>query len=194
MRLSRELGLPPHMVGLQVRCVYGIRDAGSIWEDTYGHCLESAGFKSGISSPCVFYHALRNVTCVVHGDDFTSLGDDDALDWVEGVLAESFDIKVRGRLGTGCPGDNEIRILNRIVRITEQGLEYEADPRHVDLISQSLNLQHSKSVATPGVKNPDPGIEAENVPVTMTTGPRTFSTSFVRLHRTTLQSQKGPFA
>lgn len=161
MRLPRELGLPPHMVGLQVRCVYGTRDAGSIWEDTYRHCLESAGFKSGISSPCVFYHALRNVTCVVHGDDFTSLGDDDALDWVEGVLAESFDIKVRGRLGTGCPGDNEIRILNRIVRITEQGLEYEADPRHVDLITQSLNLQHSKSVATPGVKNPDPGIEAE---------------------------------
>ena len=31
MRLPREMGLPAHMVGLQVRCVYGTRDAGAIW-------------------------------------------------------------------------------------------------------------------------------------------------------------------
>ena len=34
MRLPREMGLPSHMVGLQVRCVYGARNAGAIWEDT----------------------------------------------------------------------------------------------------------------------------------------------------------------
>ena len=30
MKLPRELGLPPHHLGLQVRCVYGTRDAGAI--------------------------------------------------------------------------------------------------------------------------------------------------------------------
>ena len=161
MRLPRELGLPSHMVGLQVRCVYGTRDAGAIWEDTYRSTLEAAGFKSGVSSPCIFHNDEKNVTCVVHGDDFTSLGSDAGLDWVEDILKKSFDIKVRGRIGVGCKGDNEIRILNRIVRITESGLEYEADPRHVDLIVSSLNLHESKPVATPGVKNPVPELEAE---------------------------------
>ena len=98
------------------------------------------------------------------GDDFTSRGSDEDLDWVEQILATAFDIKVRGRIGVGCPGDNEIRILNRIVRITENGLEYEADPRHVDLITESLDLAESKPVATPGVKNPDPALEAEKDP------------------------------
>ena len=161
MRLPREMGLPSHMVGLQVRCVYGTRDAGSIWEDCYRHALESAGFRSGVASPCVFFHEARNIACVVHGDYFTSLGSDSALDWVEGILAKAFDIKVRGRLGVGCDGPNEIRVLNRIVRVSSQGLEYEADPRHADLITHSLKLENSKAVSTPGVKNPDPGIEAE---------------------------------
>ena len=60
MSLPRELGLPGHWVGHQVRCVYGTRDAGAIWEDTYRNALESMGFTSGRSSPCVF-HTL-NVT------------------------------------------------------------------------------------------------------------------------------------
>ena len=161
MRLPREMGLPAHMVGLQIRCVYGTRDAGSIWEETYRQCLEQAGFRCGVSSPCIFHHEERNVSCVVHGDDFTSLSSDAGLDWIEVVLRKSFDIKVRGRLGVGCPGDNELRILNRIVRVTPRGLEYEADPRHVDLMTSSLKLQDSKPVSNPGVKNPQVLLEAE---------------------------------
>ena len=172
MRLPREMGLPSHMVGLQVRCVYGTRDAGAIWEDTYRHTLEAAGFKSGIASPCIFYHEARNITCVVHGDDFTSLATDEGLDWIEGVLRKDFDIKIRGRIGVGCSGDNEIRILNRIVRVTDRGLEYEADPRHVDLITESLDLVESKPVATPGVKNPDPSLEAEKSDEICDPGPK----------------------
>ena len=35
MRAPKELGLPPNTVEQQVRCVYGTRDAGKLWEDTY---------------------------------------------------------------------------------------------------------------------------------------------------------------
>ena len=83
MSLPKELGLPSHLEGKQVRCVYGTRDAGAIWEDTYRVALESAGFTSGIASPCIFQHYERDITCVVHGDDFTSLGSDPNLDWLE---------------------------------------------------------------------------------------------------------------
>ena len=45
------------------------------------------------------------------------------------------------------------------MRITNRGLEYEADPRHVELMVESLGLKDGKSVVSPGVKNPDPATE-----------------------------------
>ena len=44
--------------------------------------------------------------------------------------------------------------MNRIVRIDDHGLRYEADPRHVGLLARSLNLEQCKHVVTPGVKVP----------------------------------------
>ena len=48
MALPKELGLPSHFVPKQVRCVYGERDAGAIWEDCYRDALEDIGFISGV--------------------------------------------------------------------------------------------------------------------------------------------------
>lgn len=63
--------------------------------------------------------------------------------------------------GVGCPGDNETKILNRLVRVSSEGLEYETDPRHVDLSVEFLKLADSKPVVTPGVKNPIPELKAQ---------------------------------
>ena len=154
MRLPKEMGLPPDTVARQVRCVYGTRDAGKLWEDTYTLVMESLGFKAGESNPCVFWNEERQLMCVVHGDDFTTLGLDEDLDFFEKGLQESFEIKIRGRLGEGCK-DQEIRILNRVVSITEEGLTYEADPRHCDLLLNSLGLDEGNISATPGIKPTD---------------------------------------
>ena len=62
-------------------------------------------------------------------------------------------MKIRGRLGIGCEL-TEIKILNRVVRITSEGLEYEADPRHTELITGSIGLTAANAVKTPGVKDP----------------------------------------
>ena len=35
----------------------------------------------------------------------------------------------------------EMRILNRIVRWTEEGIEYEGDPSHVEICMQELGLE-----------------------------------------------------
>mgnify|MGYP003334455616 CR=1 FL=1 len=112
-----------------------------------------------MANPCLFNHEDHNIQVVVHGDDFTFLGTDDRLDWITSELKKVFEIKVRGRLGVGC-ADSEIKILNRIVRIDERGLRYEADPRHCDLLIPSLGLQNGSSVKTPGVKPADPELEA----------------------------------
>ena len=68
------MGLGQKYVAKPVRCVYGTRDAGKIWEDCYRDCLEGMGFQSGAASPCVFFHPERNITVVAHGDDFNALG------------------------------------------------------------------------------------------------------------------------
>ena len=81
MRLPKEMGLPPNMVAKQVRCVYGTRDAGKLWEDTYTQVLEGMGFVTGVSNPCVFHHVERELSIVIHGDDFTTLGTDENIDW-----------------------------------------------------------------------------------------------------------------
>ena len=138
MKIPKEMGMPSNTVAEQVRCVYGTRDAGKLWEDTYTVSLENMGFKTGVANPCIFHHAEKDLLVVVHGDDFTTLGLDADIDWFERTLQESFEIKIRGRLGEGCSGPQEIRILNRVVSITPEGLTYEADPRHCDTLMSSL--------------------------------------------------------
>ena len=154
VRLPPELGLPRNVLGKLVRCMYGTRDAGAIWEQCYVDCLEGLGFKQGLGSPCCFYHQEWQVSVVVHGDDFTALGTDDSLDKYEAGLKKSFECKIRGRLGSEAKDTKEIRLLNRIIRITEKGLLYEADPRHAELLAKSMGLEQSRSVATPGTKRP----------------------------------------
>ena len=97
----------------------------------------------------------------MHGDDFTALGLDDDLDWYETEFAKHFELKIRGRIGEGCGGENEIRILNRIVRLTPEGLTYEADPRHVDILAASLGLAAANAVTTPGVKSTEADYTAQ---------------------------------
>ena len=83
MQFPKELGLPNNLVAKLVRCAYGTKDGGASWEDAYRDALESLGFVSGISSPCVFCHPTRGIHTVVHGDDFTSTGIKSGLGWPE---------------------------------------------------------------------------------------------------------------
>ena len=112
--------------------MYGTRDAGEIWEQCCVDCIIGLGFQQGVASPCCFEHKEWGVAVVVHGDDLTALGTDEALDLYEAGLKKVFECKIRGRLDTDKKDMKEIRILNRIIRIVDKGLVYEADPRHVE--------------------------------------------------------------
>ena len=152
VKLPKELGLPRNIVGKLRRCLYGTRDAGAIWEECYANCLTGIGFIQGKASPCSFYHPKWKVSVVVHGDDFTALGTDASLELYEKGLASSFECKYKGRLGAEDKDLKEMRVLNRILRITPDGLMYEADPRHVELLAKSMGLETCKPVFTPGMK------------------------------------------
>ena len=53
-----------------------------------------------------------------------------------------------------------MRILNRIITLTDEGIIYEADPRHAELMIRNLGLDGGKGAVTPGVKPTDLESEA----------------------------------
>ena len=80
LRLPKELGLGPEVVGRLVRCCCGTRDAATIWESFFADALTGMGFIQGKASPCCFFHPDLRVSVVVHGDDFTALGAASSID------------------------------------------------------------------------------------------------------------------
>ena len=84
-------------------------------------------------NPCLYIHPGKTMLCLVHGDDFVCVGDSTDLKWLKGQLSERFEIKTK-LIGLKECGPREERILNRVIRVTKNGWEYEADQRHADLI------------------------------------------------------------
>ena len=82
----------------------------------------------------MFFHVERSPRTSVYGDDFISSGSKRNFDWFKGELSKRYGLKEEARLGPGKDDDHEGLVLNRVVRWSSQGIEYEADPRHVEII------------------------------------------------------------
>ena len=96
--LPEEDPCPGYCARLNVS-MYGTRDAASNWEDKYAHLIR-CGSVQGKSSPCIFFNEQKGLRVVVHGDDFTFLGDDAACDWATTIMQEEYDIKLKGAFGS----------------------------------------------------------------------------------------------
>ena len=135
------------------RHMYGTRAAADGWQEEYSSTLVShLGFAQGVSSPCIFRHPDRELIVTVHGDDFTSAGACTEIDWFEESMKEFYELTTQPRLGPGPDDAKEAIVLNRVVRWTDDGIEYEADPRQVEKLIIECGLQGTNSVATPGVR------------------------------------------
>ena len=141
------------MCGLLLEHMYGTQATADGWQQEYAGYMRELGFKQGAASPCVFVHPERHVATSVHGDDFTSCGAKRGLDWFEDALEARYELKRGGRLGPGASDAKEITVLNRVLRWTDDGLEYEADPRQCERLIEGLQLDDScNGAATPGQK------------------------------------------
>ena len=130
--------------------MYGTRRAATNWQQHYAGVLVKSGFIVGKKYPCVFYHPNRDISTVVHGDDFTSLAKESDLIWFRESLKRVFEIDDRGIMGPGERDIKEIRLLNRIVAWESTGIRYEADQRHAEILIESLGLTGAKGVDPPG--------------------------------------------
>ncbi len=136
-------------VGVLNLSLYGTRDAAQNWAAKYTEVLQSIGFTVGLASPCNFYHADRDISTTVHGDDFTSAGTAKNLKWLDMKLREEFEMKTEV-FGPHPGQQRQARILNRVISWEDDGIHYEADQRHGEIIIGELGLNGAKSLSTPG--------------------------------------------
>ena len=142
-----------HMCAKLMRHMYGTRAAADGWQEEYSTFLvEELKFRQGISSPCLFKHPTRQLVSTVHGDDFTTVGRKSDLDWFEREMRKHYELTAQPRLGPGPQDASECVVLNRVIRWTPAGLEYEADPRQVEKLVSECGMTDTNSVATPGVR------------------------------------------
>ena len=127
--------------------------------------MVAIGFFQVGASPCICRHLEKQLRVWVHGDDFVH------LDYIVNVRCFFVKLQVfwvvtnRGILGSPAYHDcvQSIRVLGRIVEWTADGLTWEADLRHADLIRKSFGVTGG-SVATPEVRDKLNDIEGE-VPI-----------------------------
>ena len=132
--------------------MYGTRDAAQIWHKEYSGQLIAIGFNQRVASPCVFYHKQRGIRTYVHGDDYVSNGMPHQLDWMKKQLESKYQVKTQ-LLGPDKHHQQQFKIPNHIVQWDgTQGIIYEADPRHAELVIDQVQLGNVKSVVTPGTR------------------------------------------
>ena len=83
----------------------------------------------------------------MHGDDFATSGEDEDLAWLKEQMDGRFEMKTQM---VGSKHAKEGKVLNRVIRITENGWEYEADQRHGELIVEMMGLKEANGVNSPG--------------------------------------------
>ena len=134
IELPEECGAGPGICGKLNFWLYGFRKAAVAWEELYSGRLVENCCKKGLTCVVVFYHAEKDISLVVHGDDFTFEGFGPDLVWIADLMRSWFEIKVRALLGPVEGHDKHVVILGRHVRWTADAIEYEADPKHEKLI------------------------------------------------------------
>ena len=73
----------------------------------------------------------------VHGDDFTVTGPDEELLDLENLMQAKYEIKSE-HFGPDAHQQQEIRVLNRTIRWTAGGIEYEPDQMHSEIIINEM--------------------------------------------------------
>ena len=87
------------------------------------------------------------------------------------MLEARYELREDGRVGPGDDDVKDLTVLNRILRRTPEGLEYEVDPRQGEKLIESMRLDANCNVAaTPGIK---PLLEQLEKDVELPAGSRT---------------------
>ena len=156
VQLPPEAGAQPDECGKLLFWLYGCRPAAQAWEEHYSAVLSKAGFKRLVSCPVAFAHESRDLMGVVHGDDFVFVGLDVDLDYTLEILQANYELKNRGRLGSGVEDTKEIDMLGRKLRWYDWGLTWQAGSRHKALLMEYFGMKDNVKVLSKNGYKDDP--------------------------------------
>ena len=92
--------------------------------------MNASGFHECITQPGIYYHESKALQVVSHVDDFLCIGPRQALRWFSQALKEKYEIKVNEL----NEEKREVAFLGRRIRWSEEGINIEADPKHVGIL------------------------------------------------------------
>ena len=82
------------------------------------------------------------------------------------MMNAKFEIKTE-MLGPERRHQQQVRVLNRVISWTKDGLQYEGDQRHAEIVIEEPGLKDAKAVSTPGTRSDaaEAGSPASKVPL-----------------------------
>jgi len=138
-------------VGRLVKAMYGTRDAPQVWQEEVKNTMSELGFRSLVSTPCVYYNPDTGVRVVAHVDDFLVTGPKAELEKLQRDMSKRYQMK--GQMLGPEPGeDKEGKFLGRTIRWKKEGLEWQGDQKLKEQLMKEWNIEKGSGVGTPGVK------------------------------------------
>ena len=147
VELPGEAEVEDDECGKLIHWLYGCHLAAQAWEEHSSALLKNHGFKLLKSVQVAFVHETRDMSGVVHGDDFVWESVDEDLDWVQKLLEDKHELKNRGRLGFGPNDVRKIDTLGCVIEVT-RGDHLTGHRRHFDLLQEYFGMDDKTKVLT----------------------------------------------
>ena len=68
------------------------------------------------------------------------LGSEEQLDWFRKIIKQRYEVEFKAGLGGEETDDKSVFLLNRPIQWDADGISYEADQKHVEIILRDLGL------------------------------------------------------
>ena len=170
------------------KAMYGTKDAGACFDARVEVVMRQCGYTVGTFSVCLYFHPETREKVLRHGDDFIHLGTRQQAKAFHEAIGKELLLKHVATLGpTAALGDaQEARCLNRILRLVrppfsngEERIEYEPDPRHVEVVLSNMGLtMSSRGLSSPGLREK---AEADTVTKLSATDRTAFRSNVMRI-------------
>ena len=128
--------------------MYGTRDAAQAWQEEYEETLKEFKLNQGLASPCHFSRQQTGTNVLVHGDDFVVLARRGEASVVRKGMEKKYSVEVQ-MIGPRHDDPKEMKVLNRTVRWTREGISYEADEKHAEKLIKSCGVVEGATAVTP---------------------------------------------
>ena len=134
--------------GILKLSLYGTRDAAMNWEAEINGTMKELGYLKGKASTCVYRHCTMNSTAAIHGDDILTEGSEKDMREIFKKLSAKYECKM-SMIGEGKHVGKKLKILNRTIEWTKEGITIEADKRHAEEIIKEACLKDNKKSTVP---------------------------------------------